>query len=110
MEHILDLTCAFLIISKVVLTWLFKYLFFIIVSYDAESFVLFGFGFLCLLGFVFFFWRRHTGISQPGIEPTPPIVEVQSFNHWTTREVPDAESCDSCEFSIEVTAFTKTSK
>ena len=26
MEHILDLTCAFLIISKVVLTWLFKYL------------------------------------------------------------------------------------
>ena len=24
----------------------------------------------------------------PWIEPAPPAVEVQSFNHWTTREVP----------------------
>ena len=24
---------------------------------------------------------------QPGIEPMPPAVEVQSLNHWTTREV-----------------------
>ena len=25
-------------------------------------------------------------VPQPGIEP--PVVEVQSLNHWTTREVP----------------------
>ena len=25
---------------------------------------------------------------QPGIEPRPPAVEVQSSNHWTAREVP----------------------
>ena len=24
---------------------------------------------------------------QPGIKPKPPAVEVQSLNHWTTREV-----------------------
>ena len=74
-----------------------KVLFFLVLVFE-------GF-FVCL-----FVLRRHIGISQPGIEPTPPIVEVQSFNHWTTREVPDAESCESCEFSIEVLAFTKTSK
>ena len=27
-------------------------------------------------------------VSQPGIEPTPPALEEQSLNHWTTREVP----------------------
>ena len=26
---------------------------------------------------------------QPGIEPTPPAVEGQSLNPWTTREVPE---------------------
>ena len=26
--------------------------------------------------------------SQPGIELMPPELEVQSLNHWTTREVP----------------------
>ena len=25
-------------------------------------------------------------VPQPGIEPLPPAVEVQSPNHWTTRE------------------------
>ena len=30
-------------------------------------------------------------LPQPGIEPTPPALEVQSLNHWTTREVPSAE-------------------
>ena len=38
-----------------------------------------------------FFWPHHTacGILVPhsGIKPTPPAVEVQSLNHWTTREV-----------------------
>ena len=28
-------------------------------------------------------------VSQPGIEPMPPAVEVRSLNHWTTREVPE---------------------
>ena len=27
-------------------------------------------------------------VSQPGIEPVPPAVEVWSLNHWTAREVP----------------------
>ena len=26
-------------------------------------------------------------VSLPGIEPMPPVVEAQSLNHWTTREV-----------------------
>ena len=27
-------------------------------------------------------------IPRPGVEPIPPAVQGQSFNHWTTREVP----------------------
>ena len=27
-------------------------------------------------------------VPQPGIEPMPPALEVQSLNHWTTRGVP----------------------
>ena len=27
-------------------------------------------------------------VSQPGIEPGPLAVEVESPNHWTTREFP----------------------
>ena len=27
-------------------------------------------------------------VPQPEIEPIPPALEVQSLNHWTTREVP----------------------
>ena len=26
-------------------------------------------------------------VPPPGIEPTPPAVEVQSLNYWTTVEV-----------------------
>ena len=39
---------------------------------------------------ILFFGRVARGIlvPQPGIEPVPPAVEVQSLNHWTTREVP----------------------
>ena len=40
-------------------------------------------------------------LPQPGIEPTPTLVEVQSLNHRTTREVweleifmPDREGAD----------------
>ena len=28
-------------------------------------------------------------VPQPGIEPTPPVVEEQSLNHWTAGEVPE---------------------
>ena len=27
-------------------------------------------------------------VPWPEIELTPPVLEVQSLNHWTTREVP----------------------
>ena len=27
-------------------------------------------------------------VPQPGIKPMPPSLGAQSFNHWTTREVP----------------------
>ena len=39
--------------------------------------------------YFFFSARPRWGIlvPQPGIEPTPSALEVQSFNHWTTREV-----------------------
>ena len=30
---------------------------------------------------------RHAELPLPGIRPVPPAVEVQSLNHWTTREV-----------------------
>ena len=31
----------------------------------------------------------HVGVlvPQPGIEPTPHALEVQSLNHWTAKEV-----------------------
>ena len=29
-------------------------------------------------------------VPRPGIEPTPPALEVQSVNHWTSKEVPKA--------------------
>ena len=44
--------------------------------------------------YFFFFWLHHTacGILVPhlGIKPTTPVVEAQSFNHWTTKEVSTA--------------------
>ena len=30
---------------------------------------------------------QYAELSQPGIEPTTPPLEVQSLDHWTTREV-----------------------
>ena len=42
--------------------------------------------------FLFFFWLCCMAcgilVPQPGIEPMPPALEAQSFNHWTAREVP----------------------
>ena len=43
--------------------------------------------------FFFFFWPRHVAcgilVPQPGIEPGPSALKVQSPNHWTTREFPN---------------------
>ena len=41
--------------------------------------------------FTFFFFDLEAFrilVLWPGIKPGPPAVEVQSFNHWTTKEVP----------------------
>ena len=41
--------------------------------------------------FLIFFWPYTVALTilspQLGIKPMPPVVEVQSLNHWTTREV-----------------------
>ena len=51
-----------------------------------------GNGFINLPFFFLFFWPRHAAcgilVPQPGIEPMPPIMEVQSLNHWIARETP----------------------
>ena len=43
-----------------------------------------------LLLFSLSFWPRSMWDtnSSTGIQPTPPALEAQSLNHWTTREVP----------------------
>ena len=40
--------------------------------------------------FIFCLWHASCRILVPlaGMEPMPPTLEVWSFNHWTTREVP----------------------
>ena len=47
------------------------------------------FMYLCIYLFLFF---GHTAcgilVPWPGIEPVPPVVEVQSLNYWAAREVP----------------------
>ena len=44
-----------------------------------------------LLFYYFYFLAVPQGLwyltSQPGIKPMPPVLEVWSLNHWTTREV-----------------------
>ena len=37
---------------------------------------------------VFIFLAAPQHIPQLGIEPEPPVLEVQGLKHWTTREVP----------------------
>ena len=41
---------------------------------------------ICL--FFFLVTVHHAGISQTVIKPVPPAAEMQSLNHWTSREVP----------------------
>ena len=38
----------------------------------------------------FFFLACRILVPQLGIEPMPPMVEVQSLNNWTTREFPNS--------------------
>ena len=42
--------------------------------------------------FNLYFWPCHVArgilVPWPGIEPVLPAVEVQSLNHWSTREFP----------------------
>ena len=42
--------------------------------------------------FFFFFSFGHSTygilVPHPGIDPTPPVVEVQGLNHWTTLRSP----------------------
>ena len=51
---------------------------------------------LKFFNYLFIFWLYHGAcgifVPPPGIEPAPPTVEAQSFNHWTTRESPRAFS------------------
>ena len=39
----------------------------------------------------FFLWLYHAAyrilVPQTRIKPVPPAVEMQSLNHWTTREI-----------------------
>ena len=30
-------------------------------------------------------------VPWPGIEPGPPVLEVQILSHWTTREIPKVD-------------------
>ena len=41
-----------------------------------------------VVGFFFGCLACRILVSPRGIKPTSPAVEVQSLNHWTTREVP----------------------
>lgn len=47
----------------------------------------------CFYFLYFLLWPRHTAyrilLPRPGIDPVPPAVEVQSLNHWTSKEVPE---------------------
>ena len=37
-------------------------------------------------------------VPQPDIKPVPPAMEVQSINHWNTREVPTYIFFDDCHY------------
>ena len=47
--------------------------------------------FLSFCNFYHFFWWCHSAygilVPQPGIEPAPPALKVQSLDNWTAREV-----------------------
>ena len=37
---------------------------------------------------LYYAWHERILVPQQGIEPLPPALGTQSFNHWTIREVP----------------------
>ena len=43
-----------------------------------------------LMQLIIFFGCTAYGIlvPHPGVEPISPVLEAQSLNHWTSREVP----------------------
>ena len=46
-----------------------------------------GFCFFCF--FFFATWHMESYLTSPTKDQTrPPVLEVQSLNHWTTKEVP----------------------
>ena len=84
---IVALTCTFLWAIDWVLFsnsyWTFKCLFFFFrIVHIVLFFVL----------YLIYFWPHHRAckilVPWPGIEPTAPVLETQSLNHWTAREVP----------------------
>ena len=60
------------------------------VSDYAENLII---GKLSFFSVFFFFLAMLCGILVPwsGIKPVSPVVEVQSPNHWTIREVPASQ-------------------
>ena len=68
----------------------FEYLFSVILGIYTSRIRLSKHQIVCLR--LVLFWLNHVAcrilLPQPGIEPTTPVFEAQSFNHWTAREVP----------------------
>ena len=48
----------------------------------------FQFGLVIFFVCLFFGCTQHVELPYPEIKPVPSALEVQSLNHWTTREVP----------------------
>ena len=59
-------------------------------NFLGHPFFFFFISFLIPFLFIFLFWCVACGILFPwsGIELMPPVVEAQSPNHWTTKELP----------------------
>ena len=70
--------------------------FFLIFTYLVTPDLIYAPGFSIFMATCGFFSDRPATLScltwdlvpQPGIEPRPPVLRIQSPSHWTTREVP----------------------
>ena len=60
---------------------------------------------LSFFNLIFFFWPHHVVcgnlVPQTGTEQVPSAMEVQSLNHWTTREVLSPSLNGSESYSLE---------
>ena len=61
--------------------------------------------------FFILFWLLHCTacgilVPQQGIKPSPPALETQSLNHWSTREVPE-DYCLEFPFLLKFSAWKK---